>query len=108
MLKLRLAEAHLLDSNVELRRLQREHEEHPITVKIEAYGAKRGGSGMTKQELIEALASFPDELEVTTEGCDCYGDVAFVNLVQRDNWHPPEAPTVLLCRSDGPEARQRG
>lgn len=35
--RLRLAERRLLDANVELRRLQREHESNEVTKKIETY-----------------------------------------------------------------------
>lgn len=48
--KLRLAERRLLDANVLLRRLQREHEEHPVTRKIWAYYERKrlAGSGGTR------------------------------------------------------------
>ena len=33
---------------------------------------------MTVRELINALLEMPLDMEVSTEGCDCYGDVAKV------------------------------
>ncbi len=55
---------------------------------------------MTVKELREALSSYPDDAEIVTEGCDCFGDVGHVQQY---------TGKVLLCRTDGafvpPEAR---
>ena len=66
---------------------------------------------MTVRELIKELHRMPPDAEVTTEGCDCYGDVGKVTLVQstrsaprrvwRDRKKPapePEPDYVLLER----------
>lgn len=51
---------------------------------------------MKVSELIEALKTMPQDAEIVTEGCDCYGDCARLK-------NKPEEKTVLLCRSDGYE-----
>jgi len=48
---------------------------------------------MNVAELIEKLQAIEPDLEVHTQGCDCYGDVADISL--RDGY-------ILLTRSDGP------
>ncbi len=49
---------------------------------------------MNVAELIEKLQAIEPDLEVHTQGCDCYGDVADISL--RDGY-------ILLARSDGQE-----
>ena len=51
---------------------------------------------MTVEELIEALKTMPPAIEVHTEGCDCYGDVAEVELAEALD-HLPQR--VYLLRS---------
>lgn len=50
---------------------------------------------MKVSELIEALKTMPPELEVNTEGCDCYGDVGRVEL------KPEEKYTLTAVNLDG-------
>lgn len=40
---------------------------------------------MKVKELIEKLKAFPDDLEVWTEGCDCYGDIGEVEIAQSED-----------------------
>ncbi len=47
---------------------------------------------MTVKQLREALSSYPDDAEIETEGCDCFGDVGHVQQ---------HTGKVLLCRTDG-------
>lgn len=53
---------------------------------------------MKVSELIEALKKAPQDAEVTTEGCDCFGDVGKAVI-----WDEPGAKGsvgVMLCRSN--------
>ena len=49
---------------------------------------------MKVKELIKILKKCNPEYEVRTEGCDCYGDVEFVNDKYLEN-------EVFLGRKDG-------
>ena len=62
---------------------------------------------MTGRQLLAELNKLPGpqlELEVRTEGCDCYGDVEAVVVEKEESksW-VAEAATIVLCRSS--EAR---
>lgn len=48
---------------------------------------------MTVKELIEKLETMPQEYEVQTEGCDCYGDAADVTI---EDWE--SKPFVCIIR----------
>jgi hypothetical protein len=59
---------------------------------------------MNVRDLRIALESLPEDLanaEVITEGCDCWGDVAF--LLRKKIG---KATKILLCRSDGDEEEE--
>ena len=60
---------------------------------------------MTVAELTTALNKLDSSLVVYTEGCDCHGDVEF--LEPQEAWEDEKAG-ILLCRSDGDQARKRG
>lgn len=51
---------------------------------------------MTVAELITELQKMPPDLEVTTEGCDCYGDVGSVEVQPVHQGQP----LVALYRSE--------
>jgi len=55
---------------------------------------------MNVKDLMEALAKFDPDLEIETEGCDCWGDVA--GVAQQELRDGPE---LLIFRSDGQYAR---
>lgn len=50
---------------------------------------------MKVKELIELLNQFDPEVEVITEGCDCYGDVGGAYMLP-DDYNDP--PTLLIAR----------
>ena len=54
---------------------------------------------MKVSELIEKLKEVSPDSEVSTEGCDCTGDV--MDVIEYEDGD------VLLIRSDGREARER-
>lgn len=48
-------------------------------------------SSTTKKELVKALAAFPDDAIIQTEGCDCYGDAVEVR-------YDPKSNEILIAR----------
>lgn len=57
-----------------------------IACKVES-----GKSSTTKKELVKALAAFPDDAIIQTEGCDCYGDAVEVR-------YDPKSNEILIAR----------
>lgn len=60
---------------------------------------------MTVQELIDALQRLPPDINVLTEGCDCYGDAKAVEILEFDaptngagDIIGPAVRTALICR----------
>jgi hypothetical protein len=56
---------------------------------------RSSAKALTVKELLEALAKFDPELEIWTEGCDCYGDVGSVDLLRVN----ADETVVLLART---------
>lgn len=54
---------------------------------------------MKVSELVQILLRMPQDAEVTTEGCDCHGDIESVVLNAKHG--------VLLARSDSMEHRNK-
>lgn len=54
---------------------------------------------MKVSELIEQLQQMPQDLPVKVEGCDCYGDAAGAEVLQKDQYQLQDA--VLVTRVEG-------
>ena len=66
---------------------------------------------MTVAELIAALRAMPPDLEVHTEGCDCWGDIGHVKEVDAATFFTTSVRdtndrVVLLARSYGNASNQ--
>lgn len=52
---------------------------------------------LTVEELINRLQDYPDDMPVITEGCDCYGDINSLGVIEDYNGE------VLLLKRGIPE-----
>jgi hypothetical protein len=57
---------------------------------------------MTVKQLIEQLKKYPEDMEVITEGCDCYGDSNKLELIDMAKMRndPPKWEVIIKRGED--------